>query len=80
MKRNEKPTKCDEKPIKCNEKPTKFDEKLTKCDEKQRSAMRNQRSLQIFTVWLYKPPEHFPLCSLSQRCLKKKTKNTGPTF
>ncbi len=28
-------------------------------------------SLQIFAVWLYKPPEHSPLGSLFQCCLKK---------
>ncbi len=44
------------------------------------SMMRNIHSPQIFTAWLYKPPEHSPLGSLLQCCLKKKTKNTGPYF
>ncbi len=44
------------------------------------SMMRNIRSLQIFTVWSYKPPEYSLLGSLFQCCLKKKTKNMGPYF
>ncbi len=37
-------------------------------------------SLQIFTVWSYKPPEHSPIGSLFQCCPKKKTKYMGPYF
>ncbi len=42
--------------------------------------MRNIHSLQIFTAWSYKPPEHSLLGSLFQCCLKKEAKNTGPYF
>ncbi len=44
------------------------------------SMMRNIHSFQIFTVWSYKPAEHFPLGSLLSCCPKKKTKNMGPHF
>ncbi len=42
------------------------------------SMMRNIHSLQIFTVWSHKHPEHSLLGSLFQCYLKKKTKTMGP--
>ncbi len=44
------------------------------------SMMRNIHSLQIFTVWSYKPPEHSSLGSLFQCCLKKRQKILDLTF